>query len=149
MPRTSKTAQAKPAPTPADPLADLREPDAERYPEQGPDGNTPQDGQEGPQEGPGAPERPEGLSTLVGEALGAASMCWDPKPEGVFQSEEASAIVDALLADLQPMLDPTPVQAMTAEDAVARWHANTVALGFLHKGGRCGCLYVAQIALGA
>lgn len=141
MPRTSKTAQSKP--TPADPLADLREDDTERYPEQG------QAGQEGPQEGPGNPERPEGLSALVGEAVGAASVCWDPKPEGVFQSEEASAIVDALLTDLQPMLNPEPVQAITVQEAVDRWHANTVALGFLHKGGRCGCTYLAQIVLGA
>lgn len=141
MPRTSKTTQSKA--TPADPLADLREDHAQRYPEQG------QDGQEAPQGAPAAPERPEGLATLVGEAVGAASVCWDPKPEGVFQSEEVSAIVDALLDDLQPMLNPEPVQATTAQEAVARWHADTVALGFLHKGGRCGCLYIAQRALGA
>lgn len=143
MPRATKPAQ--PAPN-VDPLADLREPDAARYP----DPTVAQDGQNGLQEAPAATERPEGLETLVFEALGAASACWENlEGAGVFQSDQAKAIGDALVADLQPMLNPEPVQATTAQEAVARWHSDTVALGFLHKGGRCGCLYIAQRALGA
>lgn len=35
------------------------------------------------------------------------------------------------------------------ERAIAAWHADTVALGFLHKGGRCGCHYLSGVALTA
>lgn len=138
MPR--KAAAPSPAPsTPVeDPLADLRE-DSERYADQ----QTPQEGPQGAQETPGG-EDP--LSTLVGEACGAVSMCWDPTPEGEFQGEAASAIVDDLLDAIRPMLE---VQALTADEAVERWHRDTVAVGFLHKGGRCGCAYVARVILGA
>jgi len=140
MPRATaakKAAAAPPQTPPVDPLADLREDDAARYPEEG---------QEGPQEGPEAPGEGNPLTQVLGEAVGAASMCWDPKPEGVFDSEAASAIVDGLVADLQPHLQ---VEATTADEAVERWHADTVAVGFLHKGGRCGCAYLARIILGA
>lgn len=137
MPRATKTAQAKPAPE-ADPLADLRDPaDAERYPE---------DGQEGPQEGPGAPGEGDPLRTVLGEALGAASMCWDPAPEGVYNPEQAIGILEDLVTALGPL---QAVQATSVDEAVARWHADTVALGFLHKGGRCGCRYIASVILGA
>lgn len=131
--------RAKPTPppaAPADPLADLRDPDA-RYPEEA---------TQGAQEGPVDPEGTNPLSTLVGEACGAVSMCWEPTPEGVFMSEAASAIVDDLLDAIKPMLQ---VEAQTADEVVERWHANTVAVGFLHKGGRCGCRYLAQIVVGA
>lgn len=145
MPRTAKTAAKAPAkssPAPStpveDPLADLREDE--------PDARYPEDGQNGPQEGPGDPEGADPLATLVGEACGAVSVCWDPAPEGVFQSEAAAAVVDDLLDAIRPMLE---VQALTADEAVERWHRDTVAVGFLHKGGRCGCRYVAQVILGA
>lgn len=134
----AKKAPATPEAAP-DPLADLREPDAARYPEQG------QGGPQGPQEGPEAPGEGDPLATLVGEACGAVSVCWDPTPEGVFQSEAASAIVDDLLDAIRPHM----VQATTADEAVERWHADTVAVGFLHKGGRCGCAYLARVVLGA
>lgn len=137
MPRSTTAKKAAATPPPADPLADLREDDDARYPE---------DGQEGPQEGPAAPGEGDPLRTVLGEALGAASMCWDPAPEGVFQPEQASAILDDLVGAIA---QAQPVQAMTADEAVTRWHANTVAVGFLHKGGRCGCRYLAQVILGA
>jgi hypothetical protein len=135
MPRAA--AAKAPAAEPADPLADLRE-EGDRY-------GTP-GAQEGAQDGPPAPGEGDPLATLLGEAVGAASVCWEPKPEGVFQPEQASAIVDDLLASLRPMLD---VQATDADAAVERWHADTVAVGFLHKGGRCGCAYLARVILGA
>lgn len=41
---------------------------------------------------------PEALGEALGHALGLlagyASLCWDPKPEGVFQSDELSPAVD-------------------------------------------------------
>jgi hypothetical protein len=140
-PAAKKAAASRPSTTSSpgveDPLADLREDDGARYPEEG---------QEGAQEGLGAPEGDSPLATLVGEAMGAVSVCWEPAPEGVFMSEAASAIVDDLLEAIQPMLE---VQALDADEAVARWHKDTVAVGFLHKGGRCGCAYLARVILGA
>lgn len=140
MPRAqaAKKAAPKPQPTPPeDPLADLREGD-DRYPAQ--------EAQEGAQDGPGAPPEGDPLRTVLGEALGAASMCWDPTPEGEFQSEATVAILEDLVEALGPHLQ---AQSQTAAEAVERWHADTVALGFLHKGGRCGCRYIAQVILGA
>lgn len=38
-----------------------------------------------------------GLKTFIGEAIGAASMCWaTPEGAGIFDSTRASAIVDAV-----------------------------------------------------
>lgn len=138
MPRKPAAASSPAPSTPVeDPLADLREDEpAARYPE---------DGQNGTQEGPEAPGEADPLATLLGEAVGRASMCWDPTPEGVFHSESASAIVDDLLDALRPMAAP----AVDVDEVVERWHENTVALGFLHKGGRCGCRYIAQAGFGA
>jgi hypothetical protein len=33
---------------------------------------------------------PEKIYTGIFEAVGAASLCWQPKPEGVFDTEQAS-----------------------------------------------------------
>jgi hypothetical protein len=38
---------------------------------------------------------------VVFEALGAASMCWNPPPEGVFDSTRAEAIGEELMEFLQ------------------------------------------------
>lgn len=134
MPRAKKA--APPEPTQEDPLADLREDDAARYP---------QEGQEGPQKPSEVPGDSDPLQTVLAEALGAASMCWDPAPEGVYQPEQATAI----LTDLVEAVRPWTVQATDPDAAVERWHADTVAVGFLHKGGRCGCAYLARVILGA
>lgn len=48
-----------------------------------------------------------------------------------------------------------PTRALATQDdqdtaraeVVAAWHADTTATGFLHRGGGCGCRYVAGIAL--
>jgi hypothetical protein len=40
----------------------------------------------------------------IGQAIGAASMCWDPLPTGVFQSELALKISDELLDLLKKKL---------------------------------------------
>lgn len=34
---------------------------------------------------------------VVGEQIGFASMCWNPKPTGVFESTDASMAVDAII----------------------------------------------------
>lgn len=45
--------------------------------------------------------------------------------------------------------------SMVAEDTrdedravvIAAWHADTVVTGFMHRGGQCGCRYIANLAL--
>lgn len=44
------------------------------------------------------------LSQWIGEALGAASMCWDPRPEGVFDGESAGKIADSLEAHVVKLI---------------------------------------------
>jgi hypothetical protein len=41
------------------------------------------------------------LRRAVGEAFGYVSLCWDPKPAGVFDSVQASAAVDELMAFIE------------------------------------------------
>jgi hypothetical protein len=91
QPKTRKAAQA-PVEPPVDPLADLRDPEA--------DPNVPREAEP------------------------------DPEPE---------------VAEVRPMVTQTTQDEMAAEVVVA-WHADTVATGFLHKGG-CGCRYLARLAL--
>lgn len=52
--------------------------------------------------------------------------------------------------------EPTPVGLVTQErwdearrEAVVAFHADTTAVGFLHKGGTCGCHYIAGVVLQA
>lgn len=142
MPRAAKKAAA-PAPVPsADPLADLREPD-DRYPADAPEG--PQEGQGAPPGSAGDQEDPDPLVTLLtGLQAAAMGIMGEPTKEDL---EMAQALATEAAAELAPML--APVAVMDADEAVARWHADTVAVGFLHKGGRCGCAYIARVILGA
>ena len=43
----------------------------------------------------------EKLREIVGEAIGAASVCWAPLPEGTFCSTEAGILMEALLKDIE------------------------------------------------
>jgi hypothetical protein len=45
------------------------------------------------------------LQTIVFEALGAVSMCWDPAPSGqVFESDRAKEIGDQLMVEILDMM---------------------------------------------
>ena len=44
------------------------------------------------------------LSRKVHEALGTASVCWDPKPNGVFKSELALEVGADLMREIQEIL---------------------------------------------
>lgn len=46
-------------------------------------------------------EKNERLKKIIGETVGHASMCWIPKPSGVFDSEEASKVVDNCVEELK------------------------------------------------
>lgn len=45
------------------------------------------------------------LSTVIGEAMGEVSMCWDPIPSGVFQSQHAAEIVRATIAAVRALYE--------------------------------------------
>lgn len=141
MPRSTPAKKATPKPAPADPLADLRESDeAEgRYPAP--------DGQEQVQDGPEAPGEGDPLTALILERLEAA-MAIPLGLDGVI-TDEARQMATGLAVETAEQIAQVPVQATNPEDAVERWHADTVAVGFLHKGGRCGCAYLARVVLGA
>jgi hypothetical protein len=40
------------------------------------------------------------LRRIIGEAVGEASLQWEPKPSGIFDSSAASALVDRTVAQL-------------------------------------------------
>ena len=44
------------------------------------------------------------LRQKVMEAMGAASMCWEPIPTGVFDASGAIAVAERLLAEITPFL---------------------------------------------
>lgn len=56
------------------------------------------------------------------------------------QADETEAAVE-----VRPMVTAATQEDLVAEVVVA-WHNDTVATGFLHKGG-CGCRYLARLAL--
>lgn len=43
------------------------------------------------------------LRLKIFTALGEASMCWNPKPEGVFDPEAAKEIGDKFMAEMEPL----------------------------------------------
>lgn len=45
------------------------------------------------------------LETLLGEAMGAASMCWNPTPSGVFDDHTAGQVVEALHKEIERRLN--------------------------------------------
>lgn len=54
--------------------------------------------------------------------------------------------------NLEPEAVPLHTQAWhdrAEAETVAAWHADTTAPGFLHRGGVCGCRYLARTALRA
>lgn len=58
----------------------------------------------------------EALNKIICEAVGAASLCWDPKPTGVFDSSEASRVCEDALNRIKalasiPEISPTEARA--------------------------------------
>lgn len=44
---------------------------------------------------------------LVGEAIGEASMCWEPRPAGMFESDRASKLIDRICEAVTQQADMT------------------------------------------
>lgn len=49
-------------------------------------------------------QKGQGIETFVYEAIGAASMCWEETPRGVFNGERAKEIGDALMEEIRDVL---------------------------------------------
>ncbi len=67
----------------------------------------------------------EALRDAVFQALGEASMCWSETPKGVFDSEQAVKIGDALLMVIQQYIEDSN-RDWTGEELdylVTRWNA--------------------------
>lgn len=47
----------------------------------------------------------EKLVKIIGEAIGEASLCWEPKPKGVFDSHYASAIITRTVLSLKATIE--------------------------------------------
>lgn len=45
------------------------------------------------------------IQEVLGQLAGAASVCWDPRPTGVFDSELASEFLDEALARIVTLLE--------------------------------------------
>lgn len=45
------------------------------------------------------------------------------------------------------LLETQEEQDALRSEIIVAWHADTVAMGFLHTGGQCGCRYLAGLAL--
>jgi hypothetical protein len=59
----------------------------------------------------------DNLRTLIFEALGEASMCWEfPEKAGVFQSDRAEQIGNRLLEEINSVLKPVN----NSEDMIAK-----------------------------
>jgi hypothetical protein len=65
------------------------------------------------------------LEQMVYQALGLASMCWDPKPAGFFDSRRTADVGEELLGEIRRITgyqkDLTPESLETEE--VERWLA--------------------------
>lgn len=141
MTKASTRKAAQPAPATPDPLADLRDGTDERA-------MAPQE----PEKAPQAPSQEEvgaeGPSLLSSPHMGLLED-EDGAPFGQdVQDAFLQRMTDALM-DLAADPKAGDPAVIGWEQAVERWHADTVSLGFLHRGGRCGCRYIAQRILGA
>lgn len=58
------------------------------------------------------------LHEAVFQALGQASMCWNPKPEGIFDSEEAAKIGDELIAKIQDLHTQALAAILTSRNEI-------------------------------
>jgi hypothetical protein len=63
------------------------------------------------------PGEPLSLEEAIGQAMGAVSMCWNPRPTGEFDSSRAKVVYDALIAEVQAALDKAWSSGVIAESS--------------------------------
>ena len=76
----------------------------------------------------------EAIKARIQERIGAASMCWDPVPSGVFCSTAASMIADNLMATVEDWIAEAR-DALVAEVERLRGLANVFEINVLFLGG--------------
>lgn len=69
-------------------------------------------------------------------------------PEGPSVQENTPEGAEPVVAEVRPMVTAELHEVMVSE-AVAAFHLDPTAQGFLHGGGVCGCRYIARQALAA
>lgn len=52
------------------------------------------------------------LSRVLHELAGAASLCWEPKPTGVFDTEQALQFVESAIKELRVAIDAAKEQKL-------------------------------------
>lgn len=113
----------------ADPLADLRD-EGDRYPSTAPVADPP-----GVVSGAVAVPDTALASAITAAAAGVVAADTDEA-----RAEAIAGLVEVAQTHVSPPIDTASM--------IDRWHADQVALGFLHGGGVCGCTYLARIAVG-
>jgi hypothetical protein len=63
------------------------------------------------------PNASDDLPRLVFEAVGAASMCWEPRPDGVFNTTEATQVAEQLIADIRALCSQKVPHQVEADNA--------------------------------
>lgn len=69
----------------------------------------------------------------------------DPTPGDLLENPDADP-ENPESVEVRPLVTQGIQDEMVTE-VMTVWHADTVSLGFLHKGGACGCRYLAKVAL--
>jgi len=64
------------------------------------------------------------IDRVIGECAGAVSLCWEPRPEGVFDSTQAVTYVRAASDRLMSVLD---AEADRRVDRMILWNVNKLA----------------------
>lgn len=67
------------------------------------------------------------LSRILHELAGAASLCWEPRPTGVFDSQMAIQFVEQAIADIRSRMTTAPAEVPStkvATEAFELWWAN-------------------------
>lgn len=80
---------------------------------------------------PAGPD-PLHLSRILHELAAAASLCWEPRPTGVFDSQLAIQFVEQALAEIRSRMTPTPAEVPMPEP-VAYGFGNTAITGHTNR----------------
>lgn len=72
------------------------------------------------------------LSRILHELAGAASLCWEPRPTGVFDSQLAIQFVEQALAEIRSRMTPAPAEVLMPKP-VAYGLGNTAITGHINR----------------
>lgn len=69
------------------------------------------------------------LSRILHELAGAASLCWEPRPAGVFDSQLAIQFVEQALSEIRSRMTPAPAEVPMPEPDWITFSRNTDGVG--------------------